>query len=381
MTQPSSSPASGTGAQTPQNGILPVQHLHDAVKQGYIRTDIPLADGQIQPASLDLRLGRRAWRLQASFLPGTAQTVQEKIEQFSMYELDLQGGAVLETGSVFIVELLESLHLPDDMSALANPKSSTGRLDVFTRLITDGSTEFESVAPGYSGPLYAEISPRTFSVKVRTGSRLSQLRLRRGQVGLTDEQLEEAQSQHQLVRYEDPSVYSIHDGISLSVHLSPSDDGLVGWRARRHAGLIDVDAPQSQPAQRFWEAVRAEDLTSGSLILNPDEFYILASREFVHVPSFLAAEMRAYDTRVGEFRAHYAGFFDPGFGMSQIGASPTRAVLEVRSHDVPFLIDEGQTVCRLVYEEMAAVPDNLYGAEGSGSNYQSQGLKLAKHFY
>ena len=364
------------------DGILPVQDLNACFDRGYISSATPLADGQIQPASLDLRLGHRAWRIQASFLPGMNQTVQDKIDKFSMYELDLTDGAVLETGCVYIVELQERLALPDSLSALANPKSSTGRLDVFTRLITDGAVEFEAVARGYNGPLYAEISPRTFSVKVRQGSRLSQLRLRRGQQSLDDAALADLQQAQKIVQFDDATPISVQDGIGLSVNLTPQPGTeLVGWRARKHAGLIDVDVVGGQPASRFWEAVTVHDLSKGGLVLNPDEFYILASREFVTVPSDYAAEMRAYDTRVGEFRAHYAGFFDPGFGVSAIGAQPTRAVLEVRSHDVPFLIEQGQVVCRLVYEPMAAAPDYLYGAQGSGSNYQSQGLKLAKHFH
>lgn len=364
-----------------KDGILPESQLVAAFDKKQISAAEPLLDGQIQPASLDLRLGARAWRIQASFLPGRGQTVMDKIDKFSMYELDLTQGAVLETGCVYIVELLESLALPETLSATANPKSSTGRLDVFTRLITDGAVEFEAVAAGYNGPLYAEISPRTFSVMVRKGSRLSQLRLRRGMQILDDAGHADLQERHQLVRFDDETIVSINDGIGLSVNLVPQEKtGLVGWRARKHAGLIDVDKPASQPAARFWEAVTEADLFKGGLVLNPDEFYILASQEFVIVPADYAAEMRAYDTRVGEFRAHYAGFFDPGFGMAEIGATPTRAVLEVRSHDVPFLIEQGQTVCRLVYEPMSAQPNQLYGAAGSGSNYQSQGLKLAKHF-
>jgi dCTP deaminase len=370
-----------TEAKPAADGILPVQELNACIEKGFISSATEMVRGQIQPASLDLRLGKRAWRIQASFLPGMNQTVREKIEKFAMYPLDLSDGAVLETGCVYVVELQERLALPVSLSALANPKSSTGRLDVFTRLITDGAIEFEAVVAGYAGPLYAEISPRTFSVKVRQGSRLSQLRLRRGQKSLDDVALAQLQKTHQIVQFDDQAQFSIQDGIGLSVNLTPQiGTELVGWRARKHVGLIDVDVVGGQLAARFWEAVTLRDLFKGGLVLNPDEFYILASREFVTVPPDYAAEMRAYDTRVGEFRAHYAGFFDPGFGVDAVGVRPTRAVLEVRSHDVPFLIEQGQTVCRLVYEPMAAVPDYLYGAEGSGSNYQSQGLKLAKHF-
>ena len=360
-----------------KNGILPSQELKSYVAGGLIVADLPISDEQIQPASLDLRLGSVAWRVQASFLPGQNLTVVDKLKKFGMHKIDLTGGAVLERGCVYIVKLLESLNLPVGVSALANPKSSTGRLDVFTRLITDKAREFESVDDGYEGPLYAEISPRTFSILVRTGSRLSQLRLRRGESQPSDILMRTLQDKVGLVQ--GATTTNISGGVALSVNLNPDKRSkMVGWRARKNAGLIDVDAPNSHPVDAFWESVRTSDLTAGGLVLNPDEFYILASYEFVTVPRDFAAEMRAYDTRVGEFRAHYAGFFDPGFGMIDLGASRTRAVLEVRSHDVPFLIEEGQTVCRLVYEPMASVPDSLYGT--NGSNYQSQGLRLAKHF-
>jgi dCTP deaminase len=364
-------------AEELQNGILPVQHLQQAISDGIIASDQPIEPCQLQPASLDLRLGNEAWRVQASFLPGVNMPVDIKLAKFGMHKIDLSNGAVLERGCVYIVRLQERLSLPAGMSALANPKSSTGRLDIFTRLITDGAREFETVADGYEGPLYAEISPRTFSVLVRPGSRLSQLRMRRGISVSSDLLMESLQSTVGLVH--GAACPDIRGGVALSVNLDPdAKSGMIGWRARKHAGLIDIDAPASQPIDAFWERVAPPDLTAGGLVLNPDEFYILASREFVTVPKDHAAEMRAYDTRVGEFRAHYAGFFDPGFGMAELGAGGTRAVLEVRSHDVPFLIEQGQTVCRLVYEPMLAVPRTLYGT--SGSNYQSQGLRLAKHF-
>ena len=361
------------------NGILPVQDISRMIAAGEISAATEMTAAQMQPASIDLRLGGRAWRVQSSFLPGSGTRVEDKLARLAMHQLDLSAGAVLERGCVYIVELQEALRLPPDVSAMANPKSSTGRLDIFTRLITDEASEFEAVAAGYEGPLYAEISPRTFSVLVRPGSCLSQLRLRRGPAAMSDDAMIRLQRDVGLVR--GTSDVDIRDGVALSVNLTPSDpDNIIGWRARKHAGLVDIDAPASCQVSDFWERLTTSDLVASGLVLHPDEFYILASREFVTVPRDHAAEMRAYDTRVGEFRAHYAGFFDPGFGMAELGASTTRAVLEVRSHDVPFLIEEGQTVCRLVYEPMAEVPDSLYGAAGSSSNYQSQGLRLAKHF-
>ena len=361
------------------DGILPVQQIRDAIAAGHIAATIPPTEAQLQPASMDLRLGTRGWRVRSSFLPGSGIDVARKLDKFAMHEIDLSDGAVLERGCVYIVELQESLALPDTLSALANPKSSTGRLDVFTRLITDGATEFEAVTHGYHGGLYAEISPRTFSVLVRKGSCLSQLRLRRGPGSMSDAAMEALHRTVGLIRGADTPDF--RDGVALSVNLTPDPDTqIIGWRARKHAGLVDIDAPGSCEVDAYWEKLTTADLVAGGLVLNPDEFYILASREFVTVPRDHAAEMRAYDTRVGEFRAHYAGFFDPGFGMPEMGAGSTCAVLEVRSHDVPFLIEEGQTVCRLVYEPMAATPDLLYGDSGSTSNYQSQGLRLAKHF-
>lgn len=364
-------------------GVLSDAQLQECLDAGYISSLAPLDGDQIQPASLDLRLGYRGWRVQASFLPGHGQSVSDKLAKFAMHEIDLTGGAVLEKGCVYIVELMESLSLPETLSAMANPKSSTGRLDVFTRLISDGAMEFESVAAGYKGPIYAEISPRTFSILVRPKSRLSQLRVRQGDARIDDADLAKLQAKTPIIRADtnQDSRISFSDGVGLSVNLTPTaDSDLIGWRARKHAGLVDVDKKASLPIDRFWEPVRTADLVGGGLVLNPDEFYILASREFVSVPDDYAAEMRAYDTRVGEFRAHYAGFFDPGFGLDALGAGATRAVLEVRSHDVPFLIEQEQIVCRLVYEKMSERPSHLYGAAGGTSNYQSQGLKLSKHF-
>ena len=364
-------------------GVLPGQTLSALIQQEVIKASTPFDPGQIQPASLDLRLGSKAWRIQASFLPGAESMVADKIDKFALHELDLTKGAVLEKGCVYLVELQESLNLPDTLGGMANPKSSTGRLDVFTRLITDYACEFEIINKGYSGPLYAEISPRTFSVLVRTGSRLSQVRLRSGSKVIDDDELIVLQREFGLVRSEGNISVSalINDGIGLSVNLqSESQNDIIGWRARKHAGLIDVDKVGRLDKLRFWEAVTTTDLVGGGLVLNPDEFYILASREFVCVPENFAAEMRPYDTRVGEFRAHYAGFFDPGFGFGSFDVGKTRAVLEVRSHDVPFLVEQDQIVCRLVYEAMSEIPKSLYGAMQSVSNYQSQGLKLAKHF-
>ena len=373
-------------------GVLSSQEILELINKNVITSENGIEKDLIQPASIDLRLGIKAWRVPASFLPGKGNKVSSRLKDLAMHEFSLIDGAVLECGCVYIVKLLENVNLTDNLTGIANPKSSTGRLDVFTRLIVDGAMEFEEVPAGYQGPLYAEISPRTFSVLVRTGSRLNQLRLRRGQSFTSDKEMEILQEHVGLVRNQDninlPD--KIKNGVPLSVDLV-GENGLIGYKARKHSMLIDIDKPNHYKRELFWEKITVEDLlyrggdyqnkkNQGSLILSPDAFYILASKEYVSVPSKYAAEMRAYDTKVGEFRAHYAGFFDPGFGLTELGASKTKAVLEVRSHDVPFLIEQDQTVCRLVYEPMANVPSILYGEAGSSNNYQAQGLKLAKHF-
>jgi len=373
-------------------GVLSSQEILELIHKNVINSENGIEKDLIQPASIDLRLGIKAWRVPASFLPGKGNKVSSRLKDLAMHEFSLIDGAVLECGCVYIVKLLENVSLTDNLTGIANPKSSTGRLDVFTRLIVDGAMEFEEVPAGYQGPLYAEISPRTFSVLVRTGSRLNQLRLRRGQSFTSDKEMEILQEHVGLVRNQDNInlLDKIKNGVPLSVDLI-GENGLIGYKARKHSMLIDIDKPNHYKRELFWEKITVEDLlyqggdyqnknNQGSLILSPDAFYILASKEYVSVPSKYAAEMRAYDTKVGEFRAHYAGFFDPGFGLTELGASKTKAVLEVRSHDVPFLIEQDQTVCRLVYEPMANVPSILYGESGSSNNYQAQGLKLAKHF-
>lgn len=353
-----------------QQGLLPDHALQALIADGTIGLSRPLSEGQVQPASLDLRLGAVAHRVRASFLPGP-HPVSKRLEEVALHTLDLREGAVLETGCVYIVPLLESVDLPDALHGRINPKSSTGRLDVFARAITDFGARFDTVEPGYKGPIYLEISPRTFPVLVREGSRLAQLRIGAGQVTLSDEQTETLHEKTPLVS----GTANMRGGLELSVDLQ-TDARPVGYRARRYGGVIDVDKRAAQPVDAFWEAVYARD---GAIVLDPFEFYILASREAVTVPEDYAAEMVPVDPLVGEFRVHYAGFFDPGFGDPQAGGAGSRAVLEVRSRDVPFLLHHGQPVCRLVYEAMAARPETLYGRL-PGSNYQAQSLKLSKHF-
>ena len=332
---------------TEPSGILPCQSIDALIAQGAITSNTAFDHDQVQPASLDLRLGARAWRVRASFLPGRGRTVAERIGQVAMHELDLTRGAVLERGCVYIAELQERLALPPGVSARANPKSSTGRVDVFVRLLSDAGPAFDDVAEGYHGPTYIEIAPQTFSVLVRTGTRLNQLRLKRGE----------------------PRRLRIE---SVGVDLS---NGIAGFRARRHAPVVDLDKEDGHDPEQYWEPLIPR---AGELLLDPGEFYILASKEAVEIPVLEAAEMTPIDPSVGEFRVHYAGFFDPGCGTDEAHGKGSGGVLEVRSHETPFLLEDGQTVARLVYEPLTERPTRLYG--DLGSHYQRQGLKLSKHF-
>ena len=353
-------------------GVLPDRAIRRLIADGAIAADAPTEPAQIQPASLDLRLGRVAHRVRASFLAGGGRAVADRLAEFTMHRIDLTDGAVLEKGCVYVVPLIERLSLPAGLSAAANAKSSTGRLDLLTRVVTDGGAEFDRVAPGYAGPLYAEICPRSFSVLVRPGQRLNQIRFRRGLAVLSDADLRTRHAADPLVSGE----AVIDGGLGFSVDLRPASGGLAGYRARPHAGVIDLDRIDTYRPAEFWDQLRAED---GRLILDPGAFYILVSREAVSIPPDCAAEMAPYLAMVGEFRVHYAGFFDPGFGHAAAGGHGARGVLEVRCHEAPFVLEHGQGVGRLVYERMVEPPETLYGA-ALASTYQGQGLKLSKHF-
>ncbi len=352
-------------------GVFCDRQIQAMCESGQIKATLALAANQIQPASLDLRLGRTAYRVRASFLPGRNRSVAERIAEFSMHEIDLTGGAVLEKGCVYLACLCESLALPTGVSAAANAKSSTGRLDLLTRLLCDQGTEYDRIGSGYHGPLYVEICPRSFSVLVRTGSKLNQVRFRRGIAKLSDAELEVLNQDVELISDDG----DIDDGIGFSVDLD-RPGGHVGYQAKPHSGIIDIDRTGVCRIADYWIPVVAD---AGHLILDPGTFYILTSREAVHIPVDHAAEMLPYLPVVGEFRVHYAGFFDPGFGARATGGHGARGVLEVRCHEVPILLEHGQRVGRLTFERMLEVPQHPYGS-GAGSNYQGQGLQLSKHF-
>ena len=363
--------------QTHATGILPAHGIRNMIRDQQIWAvngqKSGVLDDQIQPASLDLRLGDTAYRIRASFLPGVSGQVMQKLEMLAFHKIDLTDGAVLETGCVYLVPLMEALALPERTGGFANPKSSTGRIDVFTRVITDFGVEFDKAPPGYKGHLYLEVSPRTFPILVRAGSRLSQIRFRRGNPAHSDAEIKRLHQESALV----DGHANIDGGLALSIDLAgDKQTGLIGYRAKRHAGLIDVDRVNALPLNEYWEPIYNHG--KNQLILDPDEFYILASRESVTIPPTHAAEMVPFNPLVGEFRVHYAGFFDPGFGAGLEGKG-SRAVLEVRSREVPFILEHGQVIGRLIYERLTDRPEVLYG-KSLESNYQRQGLRLSKHF-
>ncbi|WPZ32995.1 2'-deoxycytidine 5'-triphosphate deaminase [Thalassobaculum sp. OXR-137] len=365
----------------PTTGVLPYQEIERMIADGQIKGAVPVDPSQIQPASLDLRLGPKAYRVRASFLPGQGGTVMEKIDQLDgRPELDLTNGAALERGCVYVIELLESLNLPHDVEALANPKSSTGRLDILTRLITDGGTAFDRIERGYKGKLYLEVVPLSFSVVVSQGSRLNQLRFQRGASALSAKEVRERHALGHFARVaEGDTLIPPRDTlVPFSIDLQGAGKGaIVGYKARKNARKIDVDRPRSYPVAEFWEPLMWDQ---GRLILEKDEFYILATREEVAVPPDLAAEMLPFDSQSGEFRVHYAGFFDPGFGWVEGKAQGSRAVLEVRSYGVPFTLEHGQIVGWLDYRRIANGQTDMVYGEAIKSNYQGQGIALAKHF-
>jgi dCTP deaminase len=366
-------------SQTPSKplatGILPSQVIRTFVDTGKIISPERVFDGQYQPASLDLRLGKVAYQVRASFLPGDS-TINGRIRDLLIREVDLEESAVFAPNLVFIVPLVESLALPQDVSGKANPKSTTGRLDIFTRLITEPGREFEWVPKGYRGALYLEIVSRTFPIVVRAGMKLNQLRLMRGNPPSNDYMLSKLAEREQLV-YEDdenPIAPQIKRGLSISIDLQGNGSRVVAYKAKRNSPPIDLDKINFYEIDDYWETIRAP--RSKQLILEPHDFYILVSWERISVPPTHAAEMVPFDPSIGEFRAHYAGFFDPGFGH---GVGGTKAVLEVRAHEVPILLEDRQLVGKLLYHKMAQIPERLYGLS-IGSSYQKQGLTLSKQF-
>jgi dCTP deaminase len=366
-----------TGDRT--TGILPSQEIRALVASGRVSATPAILEEHIQPASLDLRLGEIAHRVQTSFLPGP-RTVESRIQELRMTRVDLTKAAVFEKGCVYIVPLLEELNLPKDTFAIANPKSTTGRLDIFTRLITDRGVAFEYVPPNYTGKLYAEIASRTFTVAVRAGMRLNQLRFVRGKPRSGDTAIARLDEEQYLVYMDEERTAKakIDRGLWITINLEGSQPSeVIAYKARKHAPAIELDRIDYYPPEEFWEA-RTQP-ASRSLILEPGDFYILASRERVRVPPQYAAEMVPFDPSAGEFRIHYAGFFDPGFGYGSSDIKGTRAVLEVRAHEVPFMVEHGQLVGRLTYMPLLSRPDKIYGTN-IGSSYQYQALTLSKQF-
>ncbi len=352
-------------------GILPDRKIKQMCNQGLIQATHQITESQIQPASLDLRLGNIAHRVRVSFLTNKQGRITNRIEEFGMHTISIEEGAVLEKGCVYVIPLMESLHLPKGISGVANAKSTTGRLDLLTRLITDHGSEFDRIEDGYNGPLYAEVCPRSFSVFVRQGTLLNQVRFGNGTNQLSEDDYNQICKANGI----DSNKVNIEDGLDFSVDLK-LEDNLVGYKAKQHTGIIDLAKSNNYSPKEFWDPVYS---INQHIILDPGSFYILASQEEVTIPPGYAAEMTPYIPMVGEFRVHYAGFFDPGFGYRGTGGAGSRGVLEVRCHEVPFLLEHGQKMGKLVFEKMMAEPENPYGSQNY-SNYQGQSLKLSRHF-
>lgn len=364
------------------NGTLPVQSLKRLVEGRNIKSPVPILDKQFQPSSIDLRLGNKAYRVRSSFLP-QFKKVDELLEELFMYEVDLDENGILDKKNVYIIPLMEELNLPQELNGKTNPKSTTGRLDIFTRVITDKGYRFDEIEPGYSGRLYLEVFPRSFTVKVKTGQSLNQLRLFCDRQQVEDGELRELYNSNVLLYGDDgiqvPSDSAIiKDGLYMRVDLKgQTSNGIIGFKAKKNSSIIDLSRVGTYLASDYWEPVHTPK--EGFLILEPEEFYIFASKEKVRVPVEYAAEMTEFDAGSGELRTHYAGFFDSGFGYGFGEVKGTRSVLEVRPHDVPFRIEDGQVFFKIRYEKMVETPEITYGAD-IGSNYHAQELALSKHF-
>lgn len=381
--QPSGISAAGDQPRGPRLGVLPAQSLREAVQREWLTAgEWRIPSQSIQPASIDLRLGERAWALRCSFLPDSRSSVEEKIEDLAFDTIDLRDGATLERDRPYLVPLIEELHLPPSLRAKANPKSSTGRMDVFTRVITDHNHRFDEISSGYEGKLYLEVVPRSFAIRVKTGLALNQVRLLSGEARLSDEDLLRVHEEFPLLYLDSHplrgSELSLAGGLFLSLDITGHSESIVGYRAKRNSLPVDLTRTGGLKWQDYWDPVHPE--SGGKIVLEPEVFYLLLSAEGVSIPPPYAAEMMAYDPTAGELRTHYAGFFDPGFGYSRHReAHGSRAALEVRARDVPFMVEHRQPVCKLAFERMAAEPDVLYGRD-LGSNYQGQVTMLSKHF-
>ncbi len=368
-------------------GVLSSRFLKDAVKKGRIRAMEPVEDAQIQPASMDLRLGSKAYRLISSFLPEGGNVFErlgtEGGSELVMYEFDISDGGILEKGHVYLIPLMEELDLPADVFGKANPKSTTGRLDIFARVLTDKSPRFDDIAKGYSGPLFLEVMPRSFTVRVKKGISLAQMRLMKGDCVLTDAGIRSLHEEHRILYNGDEHLEAkdvfISRGLFMRVDLSGDAPGAtIGYKSKKNSHVVDLAKRNHYNIEEFWEPVHRNK--KGTLILEPEDFYILSSKERIRIPPSYAAEMVPYEAGSGELRTHYAGFFDPGFGYGAKGeVKGTKAVLEVRAHDVPFMIADGQTFCKLFFEKMLEAPEKAYGPQ-IGSSYQFQGVTLSKQF-
>ncbi len=368
---------------TQKRGYLPLQYLREIAKRNFVYSGYTIKNSQFQPSSLDLRIGEKAYRVRSAFLPDR-DSVSIKAKQLRMYEVDLRDSGILERGGVYLIPLLEQLNLPDGIGGKTNPKSSIGRVDVFTRVVTDYSHRFDEIKPGYKGKLFLQVISRSFTIRVKTGLSLNQLRLFTQDIKLTDQDLKE-------IYRETPLLYDarnnqlpldeviINDGLFISVGLSIAGQDIIAYKARKNSDILDLSEIKKYEVLDFWEPISKHN--NRPLILEPEEFYIMASKEKIRIPLKYAGEMVAYEPNSGELRSHYAGFFDPGFGYGSKGElHGTRSILEVRPHDVPFMVEDDQTFCKLHFNKIISPPEVVYGDASLHSHYQSQGLSVSKHF-
>ena len=348
-----------------------------------ITADTALCDDQIQMASIDLSLKGPVYGMRASGLPRRGETVRSRIDASAKtgYTFNLTGeDKLLSRRQTYIIPLNEGLKLPPGFAARFSPKSSTGRVDVLARILADGIPHFDSVpAEGYRGPLYLEVTPLSCDILLRSGQSLMQMRLRQGDSLVSANDLVTLQAEKGIVWGKDgkpiaPEKLSLAEhGLYMHVDL---DRDIVGFMARDPI-LAELSFAKSDfyDPYDFWEPITRPK--GGSIVLNPGRFYLLATKERVKVPSNICGDIAAYDASTGEFRTHYAGFFDPGFGGSKPEERGTVGVMEVRGREIPFELQDNQPVCRMDFQWLDEVPNRLYGA---GNNYTGEQPSLGKFF-
>ena len=353
-------------------GSLVHEDYNDLFKDNNINCN-KYTSSQIQPSSLDLTLSEECYEIEASFLSPN-HNIRDKLNNIINKKIDLNEVYIFKKNITYIVRLNEKLNLKNDIFGKCNPKSSTGRLDIFCRAILNFSDEYEKIPLNYNGEIFLEITPRSFNIALIKGDSLNQMRLiYQNHDYVDDESLHNFHNIDPIIfdEFGNTNVADISSGLKISVDLKKINK-TSAYIAKDNAPVLHYDKINSHKVADFWDTIKTKD---DYLIIKPGKFYILKSKQKIRIPKTMAGEMKPYDTGIGDFRVHYAGFFDPGFG-DPFGSY---AVLEVKTNEVPFILNDGQVIAKIQYEKLNKETKVVYGSNIK-SNYQNQELALSKHF-